>query len=157
MWYRIVIYLLIIIVGFNITYLNNSKPIDKDLRKTLEADIKQVVHLSKGSLYPKGFRIYIKKKTPRNAIGVCIPRLLAGKPTVIFLEDYLKESSHMKRLMLVAHELIHCKCNRFVHNTDKFYDGCSKSIMDTHNTTSYCIHKHYEYYLDQISRGCDAY
>lgn len=52
---------------------------------------------------------------------------------------------------LVYHELLHCTL--FVgHDTDKYPDGCAKSIMYPKNFGEPCWSMHYQYYINQYRK-----
>lgn len=91
---------------------------------------------------------YLKKG---RAIGVCYMGLKHIDIDPEFW--YNNTESKLRKMMLFAHEALHCVCFRG-HTKKHFKDGCSVSIMDAFLPSDYCLRKHLKEYKREMFNGC---
>jgi len=59
-----------------------------------------------------------------------------------------------ERVALVYHEMAHCVCNKG-HLNEIMPNGCHKSLLNKSLLNVGCLTYNFEYYLDEIKKGCD--
>ena len=60
-----------------------------------------------------------------------------------------------QKLLLVAHELYHCKCVKPGHISGEFSDGCPSTYMDSAIPNYFCAEGRWKDYKKQIAKGCN--
>lgn len=83
-------------------------------------------------------------------IGLCIT--IANGLKEIILDDsfWYNDASEIQRKTLMFHELGHCIFN-LQHNHFYLNDGCPGSIMHEYMPHTYCLERHWDYYLNELN------
>lgn len=134
----------------------------KAKHKTTDPKLQEYVDiinaLSNGKLGHNKIKLgFFSSKKYTTLIGACKFSLNNLEYEIDISSRYWRTAGYRSKLLLVAHELVHCECGHFKHNNDKFLDGCPISVMHESSILYDCRKKHFKHYLKEISKGCNAH
>lgn len=132
-------YVLIIFVSI-VLFVPKHSGVDKEIKPYL----KEIISLSKGNLGKNTNRAGFFKKDNK-VLGTCNMRT----DDISLNRKHWKKLSKWDRIMLLAHEVIHCECG-IEHFTELYWDGCPKSIMHTHDGGIYCNRRYKKEYIKEM-------
>lgn len=116
-------------------------------------------------------------KLDGTVVGVCT-EFLGGNKEIEIDRQFWKNSQEQERIALIFHEAAHCLCNRkhdhrhgkykkvesfdtlYKMNSDDlkangyFFDRCPASLMHPEIPASFCLHAHWEEYMEEIFERC---
>jgi hypothetical protein len=142
---RIIMYLFILFVG-----LINLVPQHLDIDNELKPYINKVIKLSKKNLGTTIKRVGFFSKESK-VLGRCY---LVNK-TISINKLHWKFLSEWSKIMLIAHELIHCECRKG-HTSGRRWDDCPISIMHPTDGGDYCNKRYKKQYIKEMQNiGCN--
>ena len=117
----------------------------------------EIVRISGGKLEDKKLTmgivehsdINMNKKSRSSIVGVCYYYL----NEISISSRFLYSNDLKSNLLLVAHEMYHCKCFKS-HTDKKLEDGCP-SYMNSVVPSIECVQKNFDKYKEEIRQGCD--
>lgn len=119
----------------------------------------KIQKISKNRLGNNDIRMNFRGPAPLGKNTVLIGRCVFNLATLNYEVDIVDSTWYIKnekrRLMLVAHEFIHCQCTFYFHEDSKLKDGCPSSIMSSLEPSYRCVEKHWSIYKNQIKNGCN--
>jgi len=167
-----------LIASYNTPLYFRFKPLHKGIDSTLKPYIESFIIKSQGSINEQdfdnltvGFRKFKGKDADRIA-GLCFYSPFF-REIDINIEWWRNTPDQLMREELVFHELGHCVLNR-IHTSptqahgiigwferlffelgifkdrDFLSDGCPVSYMHPKTISSFCIYKHYNYYINEL-------
>lgn len=158
---RLVFYPLLIVI---ILMQGNIFRYDTDPRPK-NPEIEQIRHLLSKLTYGKlgkgDVRFAMKKEIEvtedARVAGQCWINLYGMQKEVDIDRVSWNRASLANKVLLVAHEEIHCACGFFFHKEglDKF--DCPLDIMGPYMPSKACANRNWNKYLQQMRLGCDGY
>lgn len=142
---RLFMYLFILFVGL-VVFVPPHLDVDKEIKPYVD----EIIKLSDGNLGKKIKRIGFIQENSK-VLGRCY---MTNK-TISINKKYWKSLSKWSKIMLVAHELIHCECN-VKHIPGLRWDDCPVSIMYPSDGGEYCNARYRSEYIREMKTiGCD--
>ena len=86
--------------------------------------------------------------------GFCGVSLFPPTAQISINPTWWKNKSEKQRLALLVHEIGHCKYAK-LHNDDKIFFGCPKTLMNSFTTSKGCLDMYWDYYMWEIKRRFD--
>ena len=157
---RIFVYSFILLSVFLIQACSHSviryKRKHTEVHQELDAYRNYINLLSNGKIGKKSTSIGMVEYEPKNPnlLGRCLFTTNPLGKEIDIVKDQWYYLSDERKLILVAHEFIHCDCTRFGHEEKYFKDGCPTTIMDAYLPDEKCVEDHFYEYMSQIQKGC---
>lgn len=114
------------------------------IHKEIKPYIQEIKEISRGNLGTKTSRVGFFKKNNK-VLGTC--NMTTGDISIN--KKHWKKLSKWSKIMLLAHEIIHCEC-KLGHITALKWDSCPESIMHTHDGGEYCNDRYKKQYIEEM-------
>lgn len=151
--------IIVIVLSYSCSNISNMGRFKSPHKKTtpeLEEYRIKVRELSEGKLgddRPVGFISKIAGQ--ETVLGRCILTFENLTFEIDIIKDYWYSLSERRRILLMAHEFVHCQCNDLHTDVEYKTDGCPKSFMNPYLIDEWCARRYYHKYISEMKKGCN--
>lgn len=100
---------------------------------------------------------FVDKFAGPQTVGQCWINLFGFQKEVDIHKDTWYGLTTKQKILLLAHEEVHCRCLYFNHIDSLDEDDCQVSFMHPNLENPYCTHKKWARYLKELREGCGYY
>ena len=93
---------------------------------------------------------------PESRIGECSLIIPSWQPEIDIRKESWYDLTERQKVLLLAHEILHCSCKYFHHIDVTRIDGCPTHYSNGVLAGDKCVDIYYLEYLNQITQGCDG-
>lgn len=129
-------------------------PLHKDVEPDLDVHREALLIITEGKLGTKDIRVGFSPKLGSGTVGRCNFVWSSLSHEIDINMSHWNYFTSPEKIVVLAHEYIHCQCNFYGHLGERFSDGCPDNIMYPMLPERACINRHYGLYLKQIKQGC---